>query len=68
MLPKLMPAARTATAPSTTLLWAQVVVEALLAVGTMFGLQKNISLSEPHTSSFDDRGRGEAASAIGPVT
>lgn len=68
MLPKVMPAPRTATAASATLLWAQVVVEALFAVGTMFGLQKNISLLEPHTSSFDDRGRGEAASAIGPVT
>jgi hypothetical protein len=65
MLPKVMAASRTATAASATLLC---VVEALFAVGTMFGLQKNISLLEPHTSSFDDRGRGEAASAIGPVT
>ena len=43
-------------------------VEAMLGVGTMFRLQKSISLLESLTSSFDDRGRGEAAIAVRSVT
>jgi hypothetical protein len=51
VLRKVMAPTRTSTASSAALLRAHIVVEALFGVGTMFGLQKNLSLLEPHTSS-----------------
>ena len=53
MLPEVMAAARSAAASSATLL-PHIVIVTLVVVGAMFGLQKSISLLEPHTSSFDD--------------
>ena len=50
MLPKLVAAPRTPAASACALL-AHIVIEALFGVGAMFGLQKSISLLEPHTSS-----------------
>jgi hypothetical protein len=67
LLPE-MTAARAAAAALAPLLRARIVVETMLGGGTMFGLQKTISLLEPLAPSLDDRGRGGAAIAIRPVT
>jgi len=40
----------------------------MVAGGTMFGLQKIISLLMPRTSIVGGLRRGEAAIAVGPVT
>ena len=50
MLPKVVAAPRTPAASACALL-AHIVIKALFGVGAMFGLQKSISLLEPHTSS-----------------
>lgn len=63
-----VPAARTSTPSSASLRGAHIAIRTMLDVGTMFRLQKNISLVEPRASHFDNRGQGEAAFAIGSVT
>jgi hypothetical protein len=58
MLSEVMTAPRSAASSATGL-------RAHVLIGAMFRLQRSISSLEPHTSNFDDRGRGCRRNQIG---
>jgi hypothetical protein len=67
MLAKVMAPAWPAAASARALRRAHIVTQAVLDVGTVFGLQMRISLIESCTPNFENRGRGCRRIQIGDV-